>query len=168
MPDVPYCLTSADLPRINEIQANCYPAAMIESDSVMAARLAASPGWIWGIRDDFGLCAYLFCHPCHQGYLGRLNAAASPVAGGDTLYLHDLAIHPRARGRKLAQILVHQAWDRARATGLAHSALVSVQGSQAFWAQLGYRTCSKLTPDQTACLADYPPTAHYMVRMLDA
>lgn len=168
MSAVPYLLTINDLKAIQEIQTRCYSASMVESDAIMAARLAAASDWIWGIHDGVGLCAYLFCHPCHQGYLGPLHAAFAPAVDGNTLYLHDLAIHPRARGRKLAQILVHHAWNQALAAGLTHSALTAVQDSQIFWKQLGYQVQTALEPEQAARLADYPPPAHYMTMALSA
>ena len=91
MTSTPYSLTLDDLPGLNDIQTHCYTAAMVESDTVMAGRLAIAADWSWGIRDDVGLCAYLLCYPCRQGHLGHLNAEFRPAQNGNTLYLHDLA-----------------------------------------------------------------------------
>lgn len=160
-------LSPADLPDLDRIQASCYGTSMLESTSVLADRLLAAPDWIWGIQDDAGLCAYLFTYPTHQGRLSPLNSGFRPAPDGDTLYLHDLAVHPRARGLGLPQRLIRQAWGRARKAGLRHSALISVQDSEHFWATHGYRTRTELDDHQRACLASYEQPARYMTRLLD-
>ncbi|MDY0309641.1 MAG: GNAT family N-acetyltransferase [Castellaniella sp.] len=160
-------LNSADLPDLDLIQAHCYGASMLESADVLASRLQAAPDWIWGIQDGDGLCAYLFTYPTHQGHLAPLNGDFHPSPDGDTLYLHDLAIHPRARGLGLAQQLIQHAWAHAQANGLRHSALISVQDSEPFWAAHGYRTCTELNDRQRACLAGYEQAARYMTRRID-
>jgi len=159
-------LNPADLPDLDLIQTHCYSASMLESAAVFAGRLRAAPDWIWGIQDGDGLCAYLFTYPARQGHLSPLNGDFHPAPDGDTLYLHDLAIHPRARGLGLAQRLIRHAWARARTAGLRHSALISVQDSERFWAAHGYRTRTDLDDRQRACLAGYEQPARYMTRAL--
>jgi GNAT superfamily N-acetyltransferase len=160
-------LNSADLPNLDLIQTCCYSASMLETAAVFAGRLRAAPDWIWGIQDDDGLCAYLFTYPTRLGRLAPLNSDFHPASDGDTLYLHDLAIHPRARGLGLAQRLIRHAWAQARSAGLGHSALISVQDSERFWAAHGYRTRTDLDDRQRACLAGYEQPARYMARTLD-
>lgn len=163
---LPRALNPADLPDLDLIQTHCYQASMLESVAVFADRLQAAPEWIWGIQDDGGLCAYLFTYPARQGHLSPLNGSFYPVSDGDTLYLHDLAIHPRARGLGLAQRLIRHAWACARSAGLRHSALISVQDSERFWEAHGYRTRTELDDRQRACLASYEQPARYMTRPL--
>jgi GNAT superfamily N-acetyltransferase len=74
------------------------------------------------------------------------------------------AVAPRALGRGLARHLLAQLLDGARARGLRHSALVSVQGSQGFWAGLGYGVDA--ARPRCAALASYPGEARYMCRPL--
>ncbi|MHA3904299.1 GNAT family N-acetyltransferase [Castellaniella sp. WN] len=160
-------LNPSDLPGLDLIQAHCYSASMFEPAAVLDRRLRAVPDWIWGIQDDGGLCAYLFTYPTRRGHLSPLNGDFHPAPDGDTLYLHDLAIHPRARGRGLAQRLVQHAWARARTARLRHSALVSVQNSERFWAAHGYRACTELDDHGRACLAGYEQPATYMTRLMN-
>lgn len=160
-------LHPADLPGLDLIQTHCYAPSMLEPADVLAGRLRAVPDWIWGVQDDEGLCAYLFTYPTRLGHLSPLNGNFHPAPDGDTLYLHDLAIHPRARGRGLAQRLIRHAWTRGRKAGLRHSALISVQDSERFWAAHGYRTRTELDNRQRACLAGYEQPARYMTRPLD-
>jgi predicted N-acetyltransferase YhbS len=72
-------------------------------------------------------------------------------AQADCLYIHDVAILPEYRGLRQADHLVE----------LCAMALVSVYGTDAFWARFGFRPAS--TPDIVKKLKSYGPTARYMV-----
>ncbi|MGV2480282.1 UNVERIFIED_CONTAM: GNAT family N-acetyltransferase, partial [Salmonella enterica subsp. enterica serovar Weltevreden] len=50
--------------------------------------------------------------------------------------------------------------------GLAHSSLVSVQGSEAYWARQGYAVVALAEAEQRQRLAGYGPDAVYMERRL--
>ena len=76
-----------------------------------------------------------------------------------------------------AQLLPHLAtldtpgsgvWARARAEGLRHSALVSVQGSQGYWQRQGYAAQAVPDAHQRQHLASYGAGAVYMARTLAA
>ena len=82
------------------------------------------------------------------------------------LYLHDLAIDARAAGQKVGSLLVGQALLAAEKQGLAYSALVSVQNSQAFWQRLGYQSRTLAEPQQQLHLATYPGQGIYMTQAL--
>jgi predicted N-acetyltransferase YhbS len=57
----------------------------------------------------------------------------------DTLSLHDLAVAPEARGHGVARTLFAAVHALARERGFASVSLVAVQGSDPFWARLGFR-----------------------------
>ncbi|MET1537615.1 GNAT family N-acetyltransferase, partial [Burkholderia sola] len=88
------------------------------------------------------------------------------VEQADTLYLHDMAVHPDAAGQGLARALLAPLWDRARAEGLRHTALVSVQGSRGYWERHGYAVQALASPLQQQRLDSYGDGARYMVRPL--
>lgn len=88
------------------------------------------------------------------------------VAQPDTLYLHDMAVLPALAGRALARALLQALWVQARERGLRFSALVSVQGSQAYWQRQGYAVQPPASAAQAAQLAGYGDGAVYMVRAL--
>jgi len=150
----------ADLDAVLRIQAACYPAAMQEPATVVAARMAAACGTCLVGSHEGVVRGYLFAYPSRLGLVTELSAPFAPARQPDTLYLHDLAIEPCALGRGLARALVDDALRRARALGLAHAALVSVQDSAGFWHALGWRAAA--THD--AGLDTYPSGALYMVR----
>ena len=76
------------------------------------------------------------------------------------------AVLPAHAGQGLALALLQPLWAQARAEGLRHSALVSVQGSQAYWQRQGYVLHPLPGAAQQARLASYGGAAVYMVRDL--
>lgn len=137
---------------------------MQEAREVVLARMQAAPDYcVVGCLDEGAqdaLRGYLFCYPSQLGKVTALDAQFDVAAQGDTLYLHDLAVDPRAHGMGLARQLVAHALAHGRARGLANSALVSVQDSGRFWGALGYQARAALAPDLTG----YPQDARYLVR----
>lgn len=161
-------MCAADLPAVLAIQAQAYPAAMNEAESVFAQRLQASPDYCWITELDDGLAGYLFCYRSQHGKITALGAGFTPSETGDCLYLHDLAIARQARGSGVAGQLIKQALAAAEAMKLRHAALVSVQGAQPFWAKHGFRPAAVDDPKQAKNLGSYPPPACYMSQPLAA
>ncbi|WP_431289447.1 GNAT family N-acetyltransferase [Roseateles chitinivorans] len=54
------------------------------------------------------------------------------------MYLHDLAVSPAGRAKRLGHKLVQQVVHRAQDMGLTQVALVAVQGSRAYWERHGF------------------------------
>lgn len=155
-------MLSADLAAVLRVQAACYPPAMQEADSVVKARLAAAGATCLAASDADGVCGYLFAYPSRLGRVTDLGSTFEPAPDADTLYLHDLAVDPRALGRGLARALVEHLLDLGRGMGLSHAALVSVQDSTRFWNGFGF--AARATDD--AGLLTYPAGALYMTRAL--
>lgn len=155
-------MAEADLDAVLAVQAACYPRAMREAADLVRARLRASPDTVLVARDADGICAYLFAYPSRLGKVTPLGGDFTLPDTPDTLYLHDLAVAPRAAGQGVARRLVDAML--ARAGRLRHSALVSVQDSRRFWENLGYAAAA----GDGAALATYPAGALYMARRLSA
>jgi predicted N-acetyltransferase YhbS len=155
-------LTETDLDAVLAVQAACYPPAMQEAAEVVRARLRASPDTVLVARDAQGVCAYLFAYPSRLGKVTPLGGHFALPDAPDTLYLHDLAVAPRAAGQGVARRLV--AALLARAGGLRHSALVSVQDSRPFWESMGYAAAA----GDASALATYPTDAQYMTKRMSA
>jgi GNAT superfamily N-acetyltransferase len=158
-------MTSAHLHAVLQLQILCYPACMQEDAEQIAARLRASPNQCWVAEDEAGVCAYLFGYRSKRGLVTPLNGAFKPDPQPDCLYLHDLAVAPRAAGRGVGPQLVAAALQQAQSAALPWSALVSVQDSGAFWERQGYRPAAPADEQQSAHLASYP-AALYMERAL--
>jgi predicted N-acetyltransferase YhbS len=155
-------MAEADLDGVLAVQAACYPSAMQEGADVVRARLRTSPDTVLVARDADGVCAYLFAYPSRLGKVTPLGGEFPVLQAPDTLYLHDLAVAPRAAGQGVARLLVDAML--ARAGGMRHSALVSVQDSRRFWESLGYLPAA----GDAAALATYPADALYMAKCLSA
>ena len=159
-------LTAADLPGLLVVQQACYGADFVESPAVFARRLA-SPAQCSRVLAQGGVvCAYLAAYRSVRGQVTPLHGAFDAKPHADTLYLHDLAVLPACAGQGLARALLQPLWDEAVAQGLRHSALVSVQGTEAFWQRHGYAQEALSDPVQRERLAGYGAGAVYMVRGL--
>lgn len=155
-------MAEADLDAVLAVQAACYPPPMQEPADVVRARLRASPDTVLVARDADGVCAYLFAYPSRLGKVTPLGGDFAVPKEPDTLYLHDLAVAPRAAGQGVARRLVDAML--ARAGSLRHSALVSVQDSRPFWESLGYAVAA----GDARALATYPTDAQYMTKRMSA
>lgn len=155
-----------DIPAVLSIQLEAYSPQLQEDEAVIRARLAACPQLAWVAEDTGGVCAYLFAYQSRLGKVTPLDGEFQPHDQGDCLYLHDLAVSPRASGRGIGPALVRKKIEQARARQLRYSALVSVQDSEAFWARLGYAAHDHLDSPQLSNLASYRTPAQYMVRPL--
>lgn len=159
-------MTETDLHAVLAVQAACYPPSMQEPAGVVLERLRAAPATILVACDGEGVCAYVFAYPSRRGRITPLHAGFAPAADADTLYLHDLAVHPRAHGRGLGRRLAQALFEAAGALGLRHAALVAVMDARPFWEGLGFADAD---PGQgAAALATYPGDALYMCRRIDA
>ncbi len=159
-------LLTADVPALLEIQLACYGEHFIEEARVFERRLASPANCSLALELDGRVGAYL---AAYQSRLGRITPLHGDFEAGDapdTLYVHDLAVHPRLAGHGAARTLLRFAWDQGRRRGLAHSSLVSVQGSAAFWQGQGYRAATPDAPLQRSRLADYGERAVYMEKAL--
>lgn len=107
---------------------------------------------------------YLIAYPWPPGAIPPLDSLLGSVPGQrEAFYLHDLALHPDARGQGHAAPIVARLADDLRALGGREVALVSVNGSVEFWRGLGF------APVETNAaiarkLESYGDGARYMVR----
>lgn len=88
--------------------------------------------------DAAGVCAYVFAYPSRLGAVTPLNAGFAPVADAETLYIHDLAVHPRAHQRGVGRLLARSLLGAASSEGLRHGALVAMPQARPFWERLGF------------------------------
>jgi GNAT superfamily N-acetyltransferase len=159
-----------DLDAVLAVQAACYPPSMQEPAGVVLARLRAAPATTLVLLDAGGICAYVFAYPSLLGRITPLHAAFAPAPDTDTLYVHDLAVHPRAHGMGLGRRLARSLFDTGRGQGLRHCALVAVLDARPFWESLGFAIANGLcrAGQGGEALASYPGEALYMSRLLGA
>ena len=166
MRTVPRSLTLQDLPGLLTVQRACYGDGYIESAAVYARRLASPAQCSWVMERAGRICAYLAAYDSAAQKVTPLHGDFEPADQADTLYLHDLAVLPEVAGQGVARALLAPLWRDAAARGITRSALVAVQGSQGFWARLGYVVHPLHDAAQQRRLAAYGNSAAYMQRRL--
>lgn len=94
------------------------------------------------------LLGYRLSHPWMMDKPPRLNSLLGRLPHRpDTLFLHDLALLPEARGRGYARESVDETVALARDIDLATVSLIAIGGTRRFWAGLGFRERSLAVPD---------------------
>ena len=159
------------LPGLLAVQRACYGDSLVEGAEVFARRLASPANCSLVVEVEGQVGAYLAAYHSVQGNVTPLQGDFEPVAAPrmpDTLYLHDMAVLPQLAGRGLALALLAPLHAQALARGLQHAALVSVQGSQAYWERQGYAVQPLKHATQRARLAGYGAGAMYMAQRLRA
>lgn len=159
-------MSQDDIISVLNIQVECYPAAILEDEAIIRARLASTPDSAWVAEDVDGVCAHLVAYPSVVGNITPLGGLFNLPERADSLYLHDLAVGSKAKGLGLGPQLVRHACEQAVADGLKYSALVSVQDSRGFWSRLGYSVLDGLGLNQLASLRSYGKPSWYMVKEL--
>ena len=166
----PVPLALQHLPGLLAVQRACYDDVLVEGFDVFSRRLASPANCSLVLQYEGQVVAYLAAYQSQRGKVTPLHGDFNPVAAPgvcDTLYLHDMAVLPQMAGRGLARALVAPLWERAAAQGLHYTALVSVQGSQAYWQRQGYAVQQLEEAAQREQLASYGTGAVYMARHLD-
>lgn len=150
------------------IQALCYTAIAPESAESMGAKLHAAPDSCFVVLHAGQIAGYLLALPWRFDAPPTLDQPDSPLPDTpDTLYLHDLAIAPDARGSGAAQRLVSAFLTRLNASSLPRASLIAIQDSGSWWARHGFLP---VPPDQALAsrLRGYGDTAMYMWRPTDS
>lgn len=159
-------MNHADVSAVLDIQAQCYPAHLLEDETTIRDRLDSAPDSAWVAEDQNKACAYLVAYRSVVGNITPLSSTFDIPEQADSLYLHDLAVGTGAQGLGLGQKLVYLAWKMAQAEGLNYSALVSVSGARKFWQGLGYDAVDKLSSHQAANLHSYGQASCYMLKQI--
>lgn len=134
-----------------------------ESPEVFAERQRLCPEGCHVLVGEDGLAGYIISHPWHADMPPPLNTLLAALPPNpDTWYIHDLALHPRARGTGAAPVIVAALAAQARDANLTRMNLIAVGRSPPFWARQGFTPA----PLPAAKLASYGGGAAYMTRTL--
>jgi len=131
-----------------------------ERPEVFAERLALCPEGCFALG---ALDGYIISHPWMLGSPPPLDTLLGALPGRpDSWYIHDLALHPRARGTGAAPAIVARLAALAAARGLPTMSLIAVGRSPNFWARQGFAPA----PLPEGKLVSYGTGAGYMIRQL--
>lgn len=158
-------MTTDDLDGVVQVAALGFP-DHFEGRDCFANRLALNPSGCFVLADaGGGVFGYLVAYPWRAGSAPALNILLDALPDdADLMYLHDLALHPQARGGGHAKPIVERLADQARAAGWSTMALVAVNDAAPFWARHGFEVGD--APEIRAKLASYGSGARYMTRQL--
>ena len=157
-------LQAAHVAGLMQVQEACYGAQYMESATVYEGRVASAAQCSWVAVQGGLVLAYAAAYRSQLGSVTPLHGAFAGSAAPDTLYLHDMAVHPDCAGQGLASALLAALWQSAAAWSPAYAALVSVQGSQDYWQRKGFALYDGLAPGNAQALRSYGEDAVYMVQ----
>jgi predicted N-acetyltransferase YhbS len=160
-------MVEGDIPDVLEIQAVCYTALTPESGESLHAKLDASRSTCFIASLSGDTVGYLISVPWRLSSPPELNAQTCRLPDSpDCLYLHDLAVAPRARKSGAGRVLVEAFLARVGELGFARASLVAVQNSVPYWERHGFRPV-KPSASLRAKLATYGAGVVYMARSAD-
>lgn len=107
---------------------------------------------------------YGLAHPWRLDDIPPLDRLIAELpADPDCLFVHDIAVDARARGRRSTEAYLGLMESVARRRGLRHLALVAVYGTHEMWQRCGF--VAKTTPAIIRTLQAYGGSqARYMTR----
>ena len=133
-------MRATDIAAVLDIQSCCYDQTKLESHHAFLAKQQASPGTCFIALTNEVAAGYLVAIPVKAGSPPPLNSPDYAVPrNADALYLHDLAIHPAARGTHVAAALLEAYFQALRQLKLRFATLTAVNASAPFWERYGFR-----------------------------
>lgn len=158
-------MRESDLDGVAVLASIAFP-GHFEEQACFAERLALFPDgcFVLAARDE--IMGYLIAYPWVPGAIPPLNSLLGclPVTA-EAVYLHDLALHPDARGHGVVRPMIERLAGTLGALGTRQIALVAVNDSVPFWQKMGFAPVRD-DPSLTAKLQSYGGDATYMTRPL--
>lgn len=151
-----------DMEAVLEVQLRCYDAAKLESSQSFLAKLNASPTTCFIACVADAPVAYLVAVPTEAGNPPPLNGMTYLVPrAANALYLHDLAVHPEARGSGVSSALVEAYFHVLKESKAQFGCLTAVNESCTYWERYGFRSAT-LAEVRSGHMASYGEGARYM------
>eukprot|EP01097_Dermamoeba_algensis_P005966 TRINITY_DN3754_c0_g1_i1.p1 TRINITY_DN3754_c0_g1~~TRINITY_DN3754_c0_g1_i1.p1 ORF type:complete len:187 (-),score=31.29 TRINITY_DN3754_c0_g1_i1:128-688(-) len=134
------------LSSVLQLQEHSYPETLHEERTVFQAMLQSFSKGCFALEVDGALAGYAFCFPARRRAPKKLNTSHvyTPSGQEDCLYLHDLVVHEKFRGRGFAEKLLAQVEQLAKELSFNWLCLTAVMGADTFWSKKGFHTLFKL------------------------
>jgi ribosomal protein S18 acetylase RimI-like enzyme len=153
-----------DLDAIKAVADAVHP-DLSERPEVFEEKLRLFPEGCFVLIENGEVVGYAFVHLWRLNDVPKLDDFLMSLPDdADCLFIHDVALLPKARDKGAARSLIQQISKLANSRNVTLLSLVSVYGSHIHWTRLGFEV---VTDDAvTSKLASYGQTAYYMVRRL--
>lgn len=159
-------MTVSDLTAVLALQAQVYPADILEEEAFFLNRLALAASTCRVTIRQERLLGYLIAYPWSADLPPALNQPLDRLPqGASSWFVHDCAVSPQAQGLGLAGLMLRDSALSAGQAGLTRASLVSLAPAVGYWEKQGYQPMPH-TPALAAKLAGYGPGASYMSRTL--
>ncbi len=159
-------MRAEDMAAVLAIQSRYYDETKLESAQSFLAKLKASPTSCFVALVPDGLAGYLVAVPAEAGSPPPLNSPSFAVPpAADALYLHDLAVHPAARGTGVAVALIDAYFEALKQLKAQFACLTAVNDSTSFWERYGFRVAVP-TGSGAGHMETYGEEARYMSRQV--
>ncbi|WP_426019461.1 GNAT family N-acetyltransferase [Brevundimonas sp. DWR2-3-1b1] len=154
-----------DIDAVVEVARLSFP-DHFEDRACFQNRLALYPRGCFVLAEgDAAPKGYLIAYPWKAESAPPLNTVIEGLPAEPALiYLHDLAVHPQARGGGVTGAIVGRLAEQATEDGWPAIALVAVNDAVRFWARHGF--VEEAAEGMAAKLASYGSDARYMTRLL--
>ena len=154
-----------DIEAVVEVARLSFP-DHFEDRACFQNRLALYPRGCFVLADGAAPAkGYLIAYPWRADSAPPLNTVIEGLPAEPALiYLHDLALHPQARGGGVTGAVVERLVEQAAEDGWPAIALVAVNDAVGFWSRHGF--AERESPGMAVKLASYGSDARYMVRDL--
>ena len=158
-------LAAADICRVDRLAHEIH-ADFPERMEVFAEKIRLFPEGCWKRVRQGQMVGYGIAHPWELFSIPPLDQFLDnlPIAA-DCLYIHDVVLHPDARGEGAADQYVEIIKEAARKIQVSKLALVSVYGTDIFWKRMGFRIFDADAVFRK--LGTYGEAAKYMISELD-
>ena len=157
-------MTEADLDAVAAIAVIGFP-DHFEGRPMFANRLMLAPEGCFVLADGDRVLGYLIAYPWRADSAPPLNTLIETIPeAAAVMYLHDLCLHPDARGSGATGEIVERLADQARAKGWPAVCLVAVNDATGFWARHGFTVRESDAISEK--MAGYGSDARYMIRSL--
>jgi len=157
-PIIPYDWTA-----ILQIQELAYTKIAPETIETLQSKEKISPNTCWVIELEGNVAGYLLAHPWSSRKPLPLDFEIKSIPhNADTLYIHDLALHPDVQQSGIGSKCIDFALQEAQKQGFKKTALISVQDSSSFWEKAGYQIVSNLSLSSQESFQAYGSDAVYM------
>ena len=160
-------MRAEDIDGVVDVARTAFP-DHFEARACFAERFALFAPGCFVLADPVteGVKGYLVAYPWPLGAIPPLDSLLGTLPEErEAFYLHDLALHPDARGLGHAGPAVRRLFKGLRALGGQEVALVSVNDTLAFWRGQGFAAVAADDALRRK-LSSYGPDARYMRRAI--